>query len=140
MDQEVSKSVWLGSSLTMLMASVALALVIYGIGRTVAMTYIDKMASVIADTDFKEMSEITKDTIPLTKSAVLGLYERNKSAIIRVTIVKPSGSKIILPEDGDLTALNIYNIISNAGERTTYNTMIQVTNIRGKATMIVYVE
>lgn len=139
MDQEVSRGTWLGSSLLMLVASIAIAMVIYGLGRSVSLGYIDSLSKILLDTNYNELVELNQSTVPLTKSAIVGLVDRNGKTIKSVTVVKP-GSTVEYPTNTvELTPTNILNALSAAGEYSYYNTRFIVDLETSTAEIIVYV-
>ena len=143
MDQEVSRSSWLGGSLIMMVAAIAVALVIYGLSRTVAADYIDSMSKVLLDKNYSELTELNGSIVPLSKSAIVGLVERNGLTITKVTFIKKNGSSAYLPSaDGmrALTSLEVLNELSVAGQLYTYyNTEVNVNLTLGTATITVYI-
>lgn len=143
MDQEVSRSSWLGGSLIMMVAAIAVALVIYGLSRTVAADYIDNMSKVLLDKNYSELTELNGSIVPLSKSAIVGLVERNGLTITKVTFIKKNGGSTYLPSaDGmrALTSLEVLNELSIAGQLYTYyNTEVNVDLTLGTATITVYI-
>lgn len=139
MDQEVSRGTWLGSSLLMLVASIAIAMVIYGLGRSVSLGYIDSLAKTFLDANYSELVELNGATVPLTKSAVAGLVERNGRTIKHVTIIK-NNSTIKYPTNTiELNSANILDAISAAGEYTYYNTKVEMDLSTNTAELIIYI-
>lgn len=140
MDQEVSRGTWLGSSLLMLVASIAVAVVIYGLARSVSLGYIDSMAKVLLDTNYGELVELDGTITPLTKSAIVGLVERNGKATTKVTIVNKAGASIPIPSGSiELTPLNVLNAITAQGEYTNYNTLVDLNHDLGTFEITVYI-
>lgn len=140
MDQEVSRGTWLGSSLLMLVASIAVAIIIYGLGRTISLGYIDSLAKTFLDTNYSELVELNDSTVPLTKSAVVGLVDRNKSTVKKVTIIKEGTTPAeITSSSGDLTPLTVNDKLLEAGVYTSYNTRVEMNLELGTAEITVYV-
>ncbi len=140
MDQEVSRGTWLGSSLIMLVAAIAISVVIYGLARSVSSGYIDSLAKVLLDTNYSELVELDGSTTPLTKSAIVGLVERNGRVIAKINFVNKAGNIVTFPNANfDITPLNVLNRLTSEGEYTTYNTVIEVNHSLGTAEITVYI-
>lgn len=140
MDQEVSRGTWLGSSLLMLVASIGLALVVYGLSRPVANSYIDSLSKTLLDSNYEELVQLNGTTTALTHSAVIGLVERNNRTITKVTFVPTSGGTVTLPNNlTELTSHNVMTQLSTYGMYTTYNTYLKLDARSGTAEVTVYI-
>lgn len=84
MDQELSHSMFFGSAIIFLIGVVAIAIVIFGFGRTMAVSQTNGMSSKLTDDNIVELNELNSDTTLLSKSAIASLVERN-DLIVEVT-------------------------------------------------------
>lgn len=140
MDQEVSRSTWLGTMLTTLVASIAVIIVVYGIARTVSLGYIDNLAKTLLDSNYSELMELRDGITPMSKSAVVGLVERNKTTVKKVTIHRVNNTTVTLPNASkDLTALTLNDQLTEIGNYTTYNTEVEINLDLGTAELKIYV-
>lgn len=139
MDQEVSKGMWTGSSLIMIVSVIGLAVVIFGLGRTISNGYITELGIVLTDSNAEELRELDGTTTNLTSSAIIGLIERNGKGISQCKFVGNTNNIIAVYQvkNNTLTSTVVAKKLSN------YNTTTYVVGIKfnksGAAELTIYV-